>query len=115
MVQPYHQFVIIAALLDLIMKILLVLCQLMLFGRVLTDGRLNARLKCDLTDNLTLKANAQVGIFCPSTHLQKFRIDNCLRAVTICISILEVKYIHSSCSLQMNHICRMGCSILITR
>ncbi|KAL8527145.1 hypothetical protein ACS0TY_005135 [Phlomoides rotata] len=34
--------------------------KLMLFGRVLTDGRLNARLKCDLSDNLTLKANAQL-------------------------------------------------------
>uniref|UniRef100_A0A2P2MD09 Uncharacterized protein MANES_11G000900 n=2 Tax=Rhizophora mucronata TaxID=61149 RepID=A0A2P2MD09_RHIMU len=34
--------------------------RLMLFGRVLTDGRLNARLKCDLTDDLTLKANAQL-------------------------------------------------------
>lgn len=32
----------------------------MLVGRVLTDGRLNARVKCDLTDNLTLKINAQV-------------------------------------------------------
>ena len=32
----------------------------MLFGRILTDGRLNARVKCDLTENLTLKANAQV-------------------------------------------------------
>lgn len=35
--------------------------QLMLFGRVLTDGRLNARLKCDLSENLTLKGNAQVN------------------------------------------------------
>ena len=34
--------------------------QLMLFGRILTDGRLNARVKCDLSDNLTLKGNAQV-------------------------------------------------------
>ncbi|KAF8389583.1 hypothetical protein HHK36_024099 [Tetracentron sinense] len=34
--------------------------KLMLFGRILTDGRLNARVKCDLTDNLTLKANAQL-------------------------------------------------------
>lgn len=34
----------------------------MLVGRVLTDGRLNARVKCDLTDNLTLKINAQVFI-----------------------------------------------------
>lgn len=32
----------------------------MLVGRILTDGRLNARVKCDLTDNLTLKINAQV-------------------------------------------------------
>ncbi|KAM7496323.1 hypothetical protein LguiA_020737 [Lonicera macranthoides] len=34
--------------------------KLMLFGRVLTDGRLNARLKCDLSENLTLKGNAQL-------------------------------------------------------
>ncbi|XVF01732.1 hypothetical protein REPUB_Repub04eG0114100 [Reevesia pubescens] len=34
--------------------------NLMLIGRVLTDGRLNARVKWDLTDNLTLKANAQL-------------------------------------------------------
>ncbi|RVW72302.1 Mitochondrial import receptor subunit TOM40-1 [Vitis vinifera] len=34
--------------------------KLMLFGRILTDGRLNARVKCDLTENLTLKANAQL-------------------------------------------------------
>ncbi|EOX99041.1 hypothetical protein QUC31_014847 [Theobroma cacao] len=34
--------------------------NLMLIGRVLTDGRLNARVKWDLTDNLALKANAQL-------------------------------------------------------
>ncbi|KAH9707378.1 mitochondrial import receptor subunit TOM40 [Citrus sinensis] len=34
--------------------------KLMLIGRVLTDGRLNARVKCDLSDNLSLKANAQL-------------------------------------------------------
>ncbi|XP_010943655.1 mitochondrial import receptor subunit TOM40-1 isoform X1 [Elaeis guineensis] len=34
--------------------------KLMLVGRVLTDGRLNARVKCDLSDNLTLKINAQL-------------------------------------------------------
>jgi mitochondrial import receptor subunit TOM40 len=34
--------------------------KLMLVGRVLTDGRVNARLKCDLTDNLILKGNAQL-------------------------------------------------------
>lgn len=37
----------------------------MLIGRVMTDGRLNARVKCDLTDNLTLKINAQVVEFDP--------------------------------------------------
>jgi hypothetical protein len=39
----------------------------MLFGRIMTDGRLNARLKCDLTENLSLKANAQVNacVICP--------------------------------------------------
>lgn len=34
--------------------------KLMLVGRVLTDGRLNARVKCDLTESLTLKINAQI-------------------------------------------------------
>uniref|UniRef100_A0A1D1Y154 Mitochondrial import receptor subunit TOM40 1 n=1 Tax=Anthurium amnicola TaxID=1678845 RepID=A0A1D1Y154_9ARAE len=34
--------------------------KLMLVGRILTDGRLNARIKCDLTDNLVLKINAQL-------------------------------------------------------
>ncbi|KAL5994923.1 hypothetical protein ACLOJK_024980 [Asimina triloba] len=33
--------------------------KLMLIGRILTDGRLNARAKMDLTENLTLKINAQ--------------------------------------------------------
>ncbi|KAJ0232185.1 Mitochondrial import receptor subunit TOM40-1 [Hirschfeldia incana] len=32
--------------------------KLMLSGRVMTDGRLNARVKADLTDKLILKANA---------------------------------------------------------
>lgn len=32
----------------------------MLVGRILTDGRLSARVKCDLTDNLTMKINAQL-------------------------------------------------------
>ncbi|GAA0140628.1 primary active transporter [Lithospermum erythrorhizon] len=35
--------------------------KLMLFGRIMTDGRLGARLKCDLTENLSMKANAQVN------------------------------------------------------
>ena len=47
----------------------LLFLQLMLFGRVMTDGRLNARLKCDLSDNLTLKGNAQVGIFVNSSTM----------------------------------------------
>ncbi|XP_031121622.1 mitochondrial import receptor subunit TOM40-1-like [Ipomoea triloba] len=34
--------------------------KLMLFGRLMTDGRLNARLKCDLSENLSLKANGQL-------------------------------------------------------
>jgi hypothetical protein len=37
--------------------------QLMLVGRVLTDGRLNTRVKLDLTDRLSLKVNAQVHIY----------------------------------------------------
>jgi mitochondrial import receptor subunit TOM40 len=34
--------------------------QLMLIGRLSPDGRVNARVKCDLTENLALKINAQV-------------------------------------------------------
>lgn len=34
--------------------------QLLLWGRIMTDGRLNARVKCDVSENLTFKANAQV-------------------------------------------------------
>ncbi|KAM0875274.1 hypothetical protein ACQ4PT_036955 [Festuca glaucescens] len=34
--------------------------KLMLIGRLMTDGRLNARVKCDLTENLSLKVNAQL-------------------------------------------------------
>ena len=43
--------------------------QTMLIGRVLTDGRLNARVKCDLTDDLALKANAQVKYLLISPYL----------------------------------------------
>ncbi|KAL8232971.1 hypothetical protein R6Q57_002749 [Mikania cordata] len=34
--------------------------KVMLFGRILTDGRLSARVKRDLSENLTMKANAQL-------------------------------------------------------
>ena len=46
--------------------------QLMLIGRVMTDGRLNARVKCDLTENLTLKVNAQVYGSMGLVHWQSF-------------------------------------------
>lgn len=39
----------------------IVFMQLMLVGRVMTDGKLNARVKADITDKLVLKANAQVS------------------------------------------------------
>lgn len=34
--------------------------QCMLIGRILTDGRMSARVKYDVTDNITMKINAQV-------------------------------------------------------
>ncbi|KAM3373884.1 mitochondrial import receptor subunit TOM40-1 [Capsicum galapagoense] len=34
--------------------------KLMLLGRVLTDSKVNARVKCDLSENLAMKANAQL-------------------------------------------------------
>lgn len=40
---------------------LLLMLQMMLVGRVMTDGRVNARVKCDLSENLSLKANGQVN------------------------------------------------------
>ncbi|KAL1192620.1 putative mitochondrial import receptor subunit TOM40-2 [Cardamine amara subsp. amara] len=46
--------------------------KFMLMGRITMDGKLNARAKCDLTDNFSVKANAQLtseahksqGLFC---------------------------------------------------
>ncbi|VFR00481.1 unnamed protein product [Cuscuta campestris] len=35
--------------------------KLFLIGRLMTDGRLNARVKCDLSDAFSLKANAQLS------------------------------------------------------
>ncbi|KAL3718159.1 hypothetical protein ACJRO7_003314 [Eucalyptus globulus] len=40
--------------------------KLMLFGRLLTDGRLNARAKWDLTDNFSFKAN---GLLTGEPHM----------------------------------------------
>ena len=34
--------------------------MMMLIGRVLTDGRMSARVKYDITDRLSVKLNAQV-------------------------------------------------------
>lgn len=90
--------------------------QLMLIGRVLTDGRLNARLKCDLTDDLSLKANAQV------THvIFLFTFWSCVLASTI-VHVIFMRLLLSwvpkhyfPSSLQMSLICRMPCSTLITR
>lgn len=79
--------------------------QLMLFGRVMTDGRLSARLKCDLTENLTLKGNAQVGILCPSTFC----------AVTPALRRYVIDSLLLVCSSQMNHICLTACSTLTIR
>jgi hypothetical protein len=47
----------------------------MLIGRLMTDGRLNARVKCDLTENLALKVNAQV------VNLMFFLFDDCYFAL----------------------------------
>ncbi|KAK9053717.1 hypothetical protein SSX86_024791 [Deinandra increscens subsp. villosa] len=44
----------------LIVIVIFCLSKVMLFGRILTDGRLSARLKCDLSENFTMKANAQL-------------------------------------------------------
>ncbi|KAJ0582975.1 putative eukaryotic porin/Tom40 [Helianthus annuus] len=48
--------------------------KLMLFGRVLTDGRVNSGLKCDLSDNLSMNADAQLT---SELHISngKFNID----------------------------------------
>lgn len=35
--------------------------MMMLIGRVLTDGRMSARVKYDLSDRLSVKVNAQVS------------------------------------------------------
>lgn len=35
--------------------------MMMLIGRVLTDGRMSARIKYDVTDRFSVKVNAQVS------------------------------------------------------
>ena len=59
--------------------------QLMLIGRVMTDGRLNARVKWDLTDNLAVKANAQVNHFHLFFNLLSF-LCACRIYVFSCVS-----------------------------
>ncbi|KAH7548423.1 hypothetical protein JRO89_XS14G0124600 [Xanthoceras sorbifolium] len=64
--------------------------QLMLIGRVLTDGRLNARLKCDLTDNLSLKANAQLTNEPHMSHgMINFDYKVCVRTTNVMQMVLS--------------------------
>jgi mitochondrial import receptor subunit TOM40 len=37
----------------------------MLIGRILTDGRMSARIKYDVTDRFSIKVNAQVSLHYP--------------------------------------------------
>jgi mitochondrial import receptor subunit TOM40 len=37
----------------------------MLIGRILTDGRMSARVKYDVTDHFSIKVNAQVSLQYP--------------------------------------------------
>jgi hypothetical protein len=73
----------------------------MLIGRLMTDGRLNARVKCDLTENLALKVNAQV------LNLMFF----CLMTVIL----LFIWLIPFFFSLPVSLITPKGCSTLTTR
>lgn len=68
----------------------------------MTDGRLNARVKCDLTENLTLKVNAQVhGFTGPSFVLLMFSL------------VYSTNELFPS--LPMSRITPKGCLTLITR
>uniref|UniRef100_A0A453I720 Uncharacterized protein n=1 Tax=Aegilops tauschii subsp. strangulata TaxID=200361 RepID=A0A453I720_AEGTS len=76
--------------------------KLMLIGRLMTDGRLNARVKCDLTENLALKINAQVVEF-----------DIFLFGDFYCTLFFADGFLFSS--LLVSLITLKGCSTLTTR
>ncbi|GAA0155318.1 primary active transporter [Lithospermum erythrorhizon] len=63
--------------------------KLMLFGRLMTDGRLSARLKCDLSENLTMKANAQLT---SEPHMSQgiFHFDYKIDSVSKCYCSVDV-------------------------
>lgn len=84
--------------------------QCLLAGRVMTDGRLSARVKYDLSDNFTMKANAQVK-FC----WFHFRSTLPNFFLLVCIEMCNWVVFSYLSSLQMSHICLMALSILITR
>lgn len=50
---------------------------MMLIGRVLTDGRMSARVKYDISDRLSLKVNAQV---CFITSLVDYKVQGSIAA-----------------------------------
>lgn len=68
----------------------------------MTDGRLNARVKCDLTENLALKINAQVVEF-----------DIFLFGDFYCTLFFADGFLFSS--LLVSLITLKGCSTLTTR
>jgi hypothetical protein len=100
--------------------------QTMLIGRVLTDGRLNARVKCDLTDDLALKANAQVKYLLISPYLWTSFLPYPCFFVFCFFWVMWAKFMdkHVSfltsvifflCSSQTSLTCLMSCWTLITR
>lgn len=85
----------------------------MLVGRLGTDGRLNGRVKCDLTENLILKINASVVIvfyfyFCNEENKSSL-LSSMLNVLLFFLTFFFIS------SLQTNHITPRACSTLITR
>ena len=78
--------------------------QLMLVGRVMTDGRLNARLKADLSDKLILKANAQVSAATGECVCSMVYLEYCIYH----------PFFFFFSSWQVSHICHMRSSTLTT-
>jgi hypothetical protein len=65
----------------------------MLIGRLSQDGRVNARVKCDLTENLALKINAQVMCFFVTSQvdgLTRLALLNFLNSLILLILCLQM-------------------------
>lgn len=74
---------------------------MMLIGRVLTDGRMSARVKYDITDRLSLKMNAQVWFI---NFLIKYKVQLAIAAGQSYLNIHQKLYMNLGGGFTFNYI-----------